>query len=99
MKVKVGELKTNLSNYLRRVRDNGEEIEVCIREEAVAYLVPSVNERKRSNAVLREKLAHTGLKLGSEFRAHKRKIPTPRIADDNQVDVDTVKLMREQKDW
>lgn len=35
MKVKVGELKTNLSNYLRRVRDNGEEIEVCIREEAV----------------------------------------------------------------
>ena len=38
MKVKVGELKTHLSKYLRDLEGSEEPIEVCVREETVAYL-------------------------------------------------------------
>ena len=38
MKVKVGELKTHLSKYLRDLEGSDEPIEVCVREDTVAYL-------------------------------------------------------------
>jgi len=38
MKVKVGQLKTHLSRYLKDIRETGEPIEVCVREDTVAYL-------------------------------------------------------------
>lgn len=38
MRVKLGELKTHLSKYLRRIDNDGQTIEVCVREDAVAYL-------------------------------------------------------------
>lgn len=41
MKVKVGELKTHLSKYLRQIEKDGEPIEVCVREDTVAYLAPA----------------------------------------------------------
>jgi len=41
MKVKVGQLKTHLSRYLKDVKETGESIEVCVREDTVAYLTPS----------------------------------------------------------
>jgi antitoxin (DNA-binding transcriptional repressor) of toxin-antitoxin stability system len=40
MKVKVGQLKTHLSRYLRNAQESGESIEVCVREDTVAYLTP-----------------------------------------------------------
>jgi len=38
MKVKIGELKTHLSKYLRDLEGSDEPIEVCVREDTVAYL-------------------------------------------------------------
>lgn len=38
MKVKIGELKTHLSRYLRDLEGSDELIEVCVREDTVAYL-------------------------------------------------------------
>jgi antitoxin (DNA-binding transcriptional repressor) of toxin-antitoxin stability system len=40
MKVKIGELKTHLSKYLRQIERSGEPVEVCVREDTVAYLTP-----------------------------------------------------------
>jgi len=41
MRVKVAELKTHLSKYLRQIEQDGEPIEVCVREDSVAYLTPA----------------------------------------------------------
>jgi len=38
MKVKIGEMKTHLSKYLRDLEGSDEPIEVCVREDTVAYL-------------------------------------------------------------
>ncbi len=38
MKVKIGELKDQLSHYLRIVRETGQDVEVCVRDEPVAML-------------------------------------------------------------
>jgi len=38
MRVKVAELKTHLPKYLRQIDKDGQAIEVCVREDAVAYL-------------------------------------------------------------
>lgn len=38
MKVKIGELKTHFSKYLRGLKESDEPIEVCVREDTVAYL-------------------------------------------------------------
>lgn len=38
MRVRVGQLKTHLSKYLRDLEGSAEPIEVCVREETVAYL-------------------------------------------------------------
>lgn len=46
MKVKVGDLKTHFSKYLRDLEGSDEPIEVCVRENTVAYLVSAKAEKK-----------------------------------------------------
>jgi antitoxin (DNA-binding transcriptional repressor) of toxin-antitoxin stability system len=41
VKIKLGQLKTHLSRYIRELRATGEPIEVCVREDTVAYLTPA----------------------------------------------------------
>lgn len=48
MKVKIGELKTHLSKYLRDLEGSDEPIEVCVREDTVAYLRSSKAENSRN---------------------------------------------------
>jgi antitoxin (DNA-binding transcriptional repressor) of toxin-antitoxin stability system len=38
MRVKIGELKDQLSHYLRLVRETSQDLEVCVRDEPVALL-------------------------------------------------------------
>ncbi len=64
MRVKIGELKAKLSAYLKQVRDSGEPIEVCAREDPVAYLVPvgsgNDSEAARGEEELRQRLESMG---------------------------------------
>ncbi len=67
MKVKVGQLKTHLSKYLKDLRDTGEPIEVCVREDTVAYLTsPALNgagARPQPDIELAQQLERDGLSI------------------------------------
>jgi antitoxin (DNA-binding transcriptional repressor) of toxin-antitoxin stability system len=105
MKVKVGELKTHLSKYLRQMQESREAIEVCMREEPVAYLTPlsgGVPGADPSRAVLERRLAEVGLSLanGAGAVANPREFkPVPSPPGDGREGVDTVREMREAKDY
>lgn len=50
IKVKVGQLKTHLSRYLKNIKETGEPIEVCVREDTVANLTPSPQAQANPNS-------------------------------------------------
>lgn len=60
MKVKIGELKANLSKYLQKLKNGGEPIEVCIREAPVAYLIPI---GQRDKALIEDSLQLQGIRV------------------------------------
>lgn len=106
MKVKVGELKTHLSSYLRKVEEDGEALEVCVRERPVAYLVPAVaadsGDSGEAGAAgsLAARLKAQGLVVsGTPVAARGLKLPEPRLAGDQRKDVDSVRAMRSGRDW
>lgn len=104
MKVKVADLKANLSQYLRRVRETGERIEVCVREDKVAYLtsaadgVPDAAAVRESDA-LRRRLHEAGLTLVYEGAARPLPDVKASMAGDRRTDVATVAAMRAEKGW
>ncbi|HKK18173.1 MAG TPA: hypothetical protein VJ952_05780 [Opitutales bacterium] len=63
MKVKIGELKTHLSKYLRNLEGSAEPIEVCVREDTVAYLRSAKAEERadRDSARLNRRLEAAGI--------------------------------------
>lgn len=67
MKVKLGQLKTHFSRYVRKLRETGEPIEVCVREETVAYLTPAHQKESqdggRNDAARIRSLEQAGLHL------------------------------------
>lgn len=71
MKVKVGELKTHFSKYIRELEDSDEPIEVCVREETVAYLVSAKDERRtpHKDARLMQRLEAAGIKVSQWGRS------------------------------
>jgi prevent-host-death family protein len=100
MKVRTGELKTHLSHYLRKVRETGEALEVCVREETVAYLVPARDVRQTAyDDELRSRLSRIGLTLSNDHPKKKSRLPHPAAALDGKTDVDTIQAMRAEKDW
>lgn len=103
MRVKIGELKAKLSSYLKQVRDSGESIEVCAREDPVAYLVPVGGEDESEEAgakeELRRRLGACGLEWVGGPTAKKPGKPVPCPAGDGRADVASVEQMREGRDW
>ena len=106
MKVKVGELKTHLSSYLRKVEADGESLEVCVRERPVAYLVPAAAGKDRSAEVagstgsLLARLKAQGLSVsGTAVAPGKVELPEPRLAGDRRKNVESVREMRSGRDW
>jgi antitoxin (DNA-binding transcriptional repressor) of toxin-antitoxin stability system len=102
MKVKLGQLKTHLSRYLKDVRETGNPIEVCVREETVAYLMPSIQAtavtRSQANLELARALESDGIKVSSWGRKFST-VPEPGrcaapIGGDNSVE-----SIRSEKNW
>ena len=105
MKVKVADLKANLSRHLRRVGETGETLEVCVRENPVAYLTPAGSGAPNAAAIkaadaLRERLHSAGLTLAEPAAAPKT-LPAIRasVAEDGRTDVATVAVLRTARDW
>ena len=105
VKVKTGELKARLSHYVRWVRESGEGIEVCVREQPVAYLsaLPAAARPDAEGADLRQlraRLSAAGLVLARELPASGA-LPTVTAspAGDGRTDISTVEEMRAERDW
>ncbi|MCC5848841.1 MAG: hypothetical protein JJU29_12190 [Verrucomicrobia bacterium] len=102
MKVKVGQLKAHLSQYLREMEASGEPIEVCVRERPVAYLTPIIEDGGKENVPppeLVKSLAANGIRIAQWGRKMDDFVPTPRPAGDGKQIENSVVAMREEKDW
>jgi antitoxin (DNA-binding transcriptional repressor) of toxin-antitoxin stability system len=105
MKVKIGELKTHLSRYLSELRKGGEAIEVCVREEPVAYLTAiSADGPKASfdveSAELNKRLKENGLIWDGHFRGKACSFkPKPTLAGDKTRNISTIEAIRAERDW
>ncbi len=99
MKVKVSELKTHLSRYLKHLDKDGP-IEVCLREETVAYLVPAGAQSQTTQKDLEERVRAAGLRLHTASRGHSQDVlPVPGVAGDGRKDISTVESMRRERDY
>lgn len=108
MRVKTAELKNNLSRYLRRVRETGEEIIVCDRDEPIARIVSAKptevddlgwEAHKAEMARISKKLGGSPIRV-TDKRPPKLKLSGPHPPGDGRTDIEnTVVWMRQQKDW
>ena len=90
MKVKVSELKTHFSRYLKNLEEAGP-IEVCLREKPVAYLTAVRMKSSSKEEDLADKVASVGLLLHQVFRKQSRMgIAPPTVAGDGRTDLITV---------
>ena len=104
MKVKVADLKANLSGYLRTLRKTGTPIEVCLREERIAYLTaapPDPAGAPEAGALnLQFRLREAGLRwTPPPGPPAPRATPAPRMAGDGRTDISTIQQMRREKAW
>lgn len=105
MKVKVGELKTHLSRYLKDIAESGEYIEVCVRDKPVAYLTsaskanaPSAATREQTS--LQTQLNEEGLIwIPRQINPPDKPELKPQLAGDQKKDVNTTDMMRQEKNW
>ena len=106
MKVKTAELKNNLSRYLRRVREAGETIVVYDRDKPIAILGP-LPERESADPKQKAELDEMQVrfaKVGLDLRrpdALLNRLPKVKAmpASDGRTDIDSVKEMRQSRDW
>ena len=99
MKVKVSQLKTHFSRYLKNLEEAGQ-IEVCLREEPVAYLTAVTTKASSKEEDLVDKVAAVGLVLHRASRRPSRlRIPPPTVAGDGRADLITVESMRANRDY
>ena len=101
MKIKVGQLKTHLSRYLRELEAGGEPIQVCVREEPVAYLVSvrhQSSEGRPGSRELQSKLERVGLIWNGEGELSEFH-PVPSLAEDGKKDVASIPAIRSQRGW
>lgn len=102
MKVKVGQLKAQLSRYLRDVRDTGDPIEVCVREDIVAYLMPSLETQAdstiRPGPELARQLEADGLNI-THWGRKSSAAPTPAQCANPVEGPNSVESIRSEKNW
>ena len=106
MRVKVAELKSRLSHYLREVGESGQDIEICVRETPVAYLVARRKEaaldpaEQAEAARLREALAAAGLALDSAPVITGPLPPVrPILVAKGSSQTTTVSRIRREREW
>lgn len=101
MKVKVGQLKARLSQYLREIQQSGETIEVCVREAPVAYLSPTPKSSTPNPCApleLESLLAEDGIRI-VQWAKKGNFVPTPQPLNDGKSVSNSVVAMREEKNW
>lgn len=100
MKVKVGQLKTHFSKYLRQIGETGQSIEVCVREEPVAYLNPV----KASDACpsakneLTEQLSSAGIRV-SQWGCDAVELRSGGQAEAPMKGPNSIETIRKGRDW
>ena len=104
MKVKTAELKANLSRYVRQVRETGEPIEILLRDETVAYLTPTVSTKpvglEEQAERLRLEWAFAGAGLVCDWASQPHlSLPRPTLAGDGYSDVNSIEVIRAEKNW
>ena len=102
MKVKVGQLKAHLSRYLKDVGESGEPIQVCVREDTVAYLTPSRESHAGSTVIpeseLARQLAAEGLNI-THWGRKSTAAPTPGCCASPTEGSNSVQSIRAEKNW
>jgi len=101
MKVKVGQLKTHLSSYLKAIQENGEPLEVCVREDPVALLSPihrlpdNLGEDRKD---WENRLRNAGLGVRS-WSTPANRSPLPEPVNGLEESSNPVMAMRQERDW
>jgi antitoxin (DNA-binding transcriptional repressor) of toxin-antitoxin stability system len=100
MKVKVGELKTHLSKYLRNLEGSDEAIEVCVREETVAFLRSAKAEDglNAESAKLDRRLEAAGLTV-SQWGTPAEPLRSPGRCEDPAGGANSVETIRRQRNY
>ena len=99
MKVKIGQLKTHLSSYVKTLQEGGDPIEVCIREDTVAYLTASDRPKPVQDLQrLGRDLGRSGLTV-SQWGRRKLVSHPPASSEGGQTESNSVLEMRREKDW
>lgn len=101
MRVKIAELKTHLSKYVQSVRQGGGPIEVCVRDQPVAYLSSAgVSERLISHEQdeLVRRLGRRGLHLRQLGKVSTISL-SPVEPGDGRKFKNTIVAMRSEKNW
>ena len=106
MNVKTADLKNNLSRYLRRLRETGETIIVCDRDEPVATLTPIVRDadaewqRFREEALARARKSGVAIEIPLKRPTGSCMPPThPTVAPDGRTDIPTIRFTRGGRDY
>jgi len=100
MRVKVGELKTHLSKYLRELEGSDEPIEVCVREKTVAYLRSAkVEKRVHLDEVrLNQRLEAAGI-LVSQWGSAPEPLKTLGRCDDPAGGPNSIETIRQERNY
>ncbi len=99
MRVKLADLKTNLSRYLREIKASGSPLEVCVRDETVAYLSPVLASSSRSEiTALTANLEMLGLQV-CEWGKKVSSPPEPGKPGDGKTLENSVVSMRNESVW
>ena len=106
MNVKTADLKNNLSRYLARIRQSGDTIIVCDRNEPVATLAPIPLRPDKEWETFRLKTLARAKKVGLSIeiplrrpdRSKKTRVH-PTFAPDGRTDIRTIELVRKGRDY
>ncbi|MCC5845807.1 MAG: hypothetical protein JJU05_16285 [Verrucomicrobia bacterium] len=101
MKVKIAELKTHLSKYVQALREGGEPVEVCVREQTVAYLTkaqPASSPSAEADRALADRLKRKGILLQRPGFVTSRRLE-PGLPGDQKKMENSVVEIRKEKDW
>jgi len=101
MRVKVAELKTHLSKYLRQIDKDGQPIKVCVREDAVAYLTSARTHDPAGQA--KEQLAQQLQAVGIQVSQWGSRAPTalgpPGNCHNPAGGPNSVESIRRERSW
>lgn len=96
----MGEAKTHLSKLVKQVNETGEPLELCVREETVAYLVPA--KKKTDEELEREEMEKKLKEVGLVMVQWPKKPPRPfpvKLPDEPLREGNAVLEMRAEKDY